>query len=57
MGSGIQKDKIKKQINKTMKQSAGKDKFKRIRDLPGSPVDKIPYFHCRGHRFYPWSGN
>ena len=40
-----------------MKQSGEKDKFKRIRGLPSSPVDKIPYFHCRGHRFDLWSGN
>ena len=40
-----------------MKQSGEKDKFKRIRGLPSSPVCKIPYFHCRGHRFDLWSGN
>lgn len=57
MSSGIQKDKIKKQINETVKQSVEKDKFKRTRDLPGSPVDKIPYFHCKVHRFDLWSGN
>ena len=22
-------------------------------DFPGGPL----YFHCRGHGFYPWSGN
>ena len=26
------------------------------RDLPGNPVVKTPRFHCRGHRFDPWSG-
>ena len=26
-------------------------------DFPGSPVTKIPFFHCRGHRFNPWLGN
>ena len=25
-------------------------------DFSGSPVVK-PHFHCRGHRFNPWSGN
>ena len=29
-----------------------------IRDFPGGPgVTKTPHFHCRGHRFHPWSGN
>ena len=27
------------------------------RDFPGGPVIKTPTFHCRGHRFDPWSGN
>ena len=27
------------------------------RDFPGDPVVKILHFHCRGHRFDPWSGN
>ena len=26
------------------------------RDFCGSPVVKIPCFHCRGYRFTPWSG-
>ena len=26
-------------------------------DFPGGPVVKTPCFHCRGHRFDPWSGN
>ena len=26
-------------------------------DFPGAPVVKTPCFHCRGHRFNPWSGN
>ena len=25
--------------------------------VPGSPVVKIPCFHCKGWGFYPWSGN
>ena len=28
-----------------------------VGDFPGGPVVKILYFHCRGHRFYPWYGN
>ena len=28
-----------------------------VRDSPGGPVVKTPHFHCRGHRFDPWSGN
>ena len=23
-------------------------------DLPGAPVVKTPWFHCRGHQFHPW---
>ena len=26
------------------------------REFPGDPVVKTPRFHCRGHRFYTWSG-
>ena len=26
-------------------------------DFPGGPEVKTPHFHCRGHRFDPWSGN
>ena len=26
-------------------------------DFPGGPVVKIPFFHCRGHRFDPWPRN
>ena len=26
-------------------------------ELSDSPVIRTPYFHCRGHRFDPWSGN
>ena len=26
-------------------------------NLPGGPVIKTSYFHCRGHRFDPWSRN
>ena len=26
-------------------------------DFPGGPVVKTPGFHCKGHRFDPWSGN
>ena len=26
-------------------------------DFPGGPVDRGLSFHCRGHRFDPWSGN
>ena len=28
-----------------------------VGDFPGGPVVKILYFHCREHRFDPWSGN
>ena len=28
----------------------------KIRDFPGGPMVKILCFHCRGHRFNPWSG-
>ena len=28
-----------------------------VRDFPGGPVIKTLYFHCRGQRFHPWSGN
>ena len=28
-----------------------------LQDFPGSPVVKTRHFHCRGHRFNPWSGN
>ena len=27
------------------------------RDFLGGPVVKNSSFHCRGHRFNPWSGN
>ena len=26
------------------------------REFPGSPVVKIPRFHCRRHEFSPWLG-
>ena len=26
-------------------------------DFSGGPVVKTPLFHCKGHRFNPWSGN
>ena len=26
-------------------------------DFPGGPMVKTPHFHCRGHRFDPWSGS
>ena len=26
-------------------------------DFPGGPIIKTPAFHCRGHRFDPWSRN
>ena len=26
-------------------------------EFPGGPVIRTPHFHCRGHRFNPWSGN
>ena len=26
-------------------------------DFTGGLVVKAPHFHCRGHRFDPWSGN
>ena len=32
-------------------------KYVRHGEFPGSPVVRIPRFHCRGHRFDPWSGN
>ena len=28
---------------------------KKLWDFPGGPVVKTPRFHCRGHRFDPWS--
>ena len=28
-----------------------------MREFPGGPVVRTPHFHCRGHRFNPWSGN
>ena len=28
-----------------------------FREFPGSPVVRTLCFHCRGHRFDPWSGN
>ena len=28
-----------------------------LREFPGSPVVCTPCFHCRGHRFNPWSRN
>ena len=27
------------------------------RDFPGGLIVKTPAFHCRGHRFDPWSRN
>ena len=27
------------------------------REFPGSPVVRALHFHCREHRFNPWSGN
>ena len=32
-------------------------KMNQLAELPGGPVVKTPCFHCRGHRFNPWSGN
>ena len=32
-------------------------KFKKMQEFPGSPVARIPYFHCQGHVFDPWPGN
>ena len=32
-------------------------KKKMIKDFPGDPVVKIPYFHYRGLGFDPWSWN
>lgn len=26
-------------------------------DFPGGPMVKPPCFHCRWHKFYPWSGS
>ena len=26
-------------------------------DFPGGPMVKTPCFHCRWHKFYPWSGS
>ena len=34
--------------------SKGLDKGK---EFPGGPVVRSLWFHCRGHRFDPWSGN
>ena len=28
-----------------------------LREFPDVPVVKTLCFHCRGHRFHPWSGN
>ena len=33
-----------------------KIKSNNIWDFPGGPVVKTLHFHCRGHRFDPWSG-
>ena len=42
----------------SLSKGLGKDvKLKISRDFPGGPVIKTPRFHCRGHRFDPWSGN
>ena len=27
------------------------------KEFPGGPVVRTLHFHCRGHRFDPWSGN
>ena len=27
------------------------------REFPGGPMVKTPCFHCRWHKFYPWSGS
>ena len=32
-------------------------KKKKSWDVPGGPVVKTLHFHCRGHRFDPWSGD
>ena len=32
-------------------------RFKRFRNFPGGLVVMTLHFHCRGHRFDPWSGN
>ena len=32
-------------------------KYEVLQDFPGRPVVKNLHFHCRGHRFYHWSGN
>ena len=32
-------------------------KITNMRDFSGGPVVKTLRFHCRGHRFDPWSGN
>ena len=29
----------------------------KLQDFPGDPVVESLYFHCRGHRINPWSGN
>ena len=31
--------------------------LKLLWEFPGGPVVRTPCFHCRGHRFDPWSGN
>ena len=27
------------------------------RQSPGGPILRTPSFHCKGHRFHPWSGD
>ena len=27
-----------------------------MRDFPGNTMVRATHFHCRGHRFDPWSG-
>ena len=28
-----------------------------LQGLPGGPVVRTLCFHCKGHKFHPWSGN
>ena len=38
-------------------QAGGRNQSNGCRSFPGVPVVEMPCFHCRGHRFNPWSGN
>ena len=44
-------------IWRTLKHTTNSNLKIQSRDLPGGPVVKNLHFHCREHRFDPWSGN